>query len=388
MKKIILVLTVLATGCQAQENATWWKTRDVTKLDGSAMTGITLTYMEAVAALNIHLSKSGDSLLFYYPYEKSVAVAGLRSLTGYRLEESGELVDSIYEVSEEDGILKLKFHYIGTNDEDNRFSLNLIPVERADFFAQVGKLKDERAQLLGKIRPLEIPRLDLSLAMPGYFNKDDLTALSPMQGVEEFLGVKSQALQPIYRTFDYSVDDRKIAFDHLGVISSAREHPFVAKLGNIHFSELEFITKNGGDKPEAIILARNDLNSESIRTLYEAVNNTMVRAEISSEGLPERFSDGAILGIGSTISLSWKDADKTVKLSIDIPDELYDAESDNDMAITEGDVQAESVRNVFLHYLNLVGNSKATVFIVSEEFDGILRSDNRPRGAWGNIEQY
>lgn len=294
------------------------------------MTGITLAYMEAIAGMNIHVSKNQDSLVFYYPYEKTVKINELKSLTGYRVEDSGKLLDSIYDISIEDETLKLKFHYIGTGKEDNRFSLNLVPLDKTDFLAQAAKLKKERNQLMDKVKPIGISLLDLSIPKPDYFNEKDLTALSPMQGVEEFLGVKSDTLQPIFRTFNYRNGETETNYHHAGVKTSAKGRPYMATFGDIHFSELEFIVQEKNDKTEAIILAQDALDKKLTRKLFDAVSTDMPQAKIACEGLPERLSDGTILGIGPSMALTWSGEDRAVKLLIDeLPDELYDAESND-----------------------------------------------------------
>lgn len=134
--------------------------------------------MEALAGWNIHVAKRGDTLVFHYPHVKDVTIDRLESVTGYRLGSNGHLVDSIYDIREEDGMLKLKFHYAGTDSKENRFSLNLVPIDKAEFLAAVSTLKEERKQLMDKVEPVQISGLDLSIPRPAYCNEKDLAALT------------------------------------------------------------------------------------------------------------------------------------------------------------------------------------------------------------------
>ncbi|SUJ21171.1 Uncharacterised protein [Sphingobacterium spiritivorum] len=89
-------------------------------------------------------------------------------------------------------------------------------------------------------------------------------------------------------------------------------------------------------------------------------------------------------------AVSWTGKDKIVRLAIDnVPDDLFDKEIDNDIALPET-YSAADIDKVLRHYLDLIPTSRVRVFIVSKEFDEILHlKENRIDGlTHGNIRDH
>ncbi|SUJ21169.1 Uncharacterised protein [Sphingobacterium spiritivorum] len=187
----IILLTMLSIKTYAQDKRTYWKPEKVTKVNNKSMWGITLAYMDMIAEMRIHLSESKDSLYFSYPYEKKIKISDLQSLTDCRLKDTGELLDSIYEVAIEKDTLKIKFNYIGTAEKDNRFSLNMIPVKKGEYNSEVERLKKHKEEILSKIKTIDLSALNLEWTLPDYFKEKGLSDLNPVQLAEELAEVSN-----------------------------------------------------------------------------------------------------------------------------------------------------------------------------------------------------
>lgn len=381
---IVLVLFACLnfTLSSCQEKETYWVVDGLTKENGEPMTGITLGYMEALASRQYHIYKNGDELEFMYPVAKKVKTDDLKSLTDSRLLETGQLVDSVYAVKVSGNKLSIKFTYIGTAQDDKRFSLNFVQLDKDKFYSELKNVQNERKKITDKIKKVEVSKLDLTIPKPAYFNKEDLTALSPMQGIDLFLGVKSDEMQPTVQSFTVELDEnkKKAEFSKLGVDIPAKQN-YAAKFDGVDFNGLEFVT-SAENKTQAIKLTRDDLDKKYIVQLFHTIDKSQPNAAINYIGLPDVYQ-GEMMPISNSISVSWKAKDKMVKLIVDIPKELYEKETDIKVFVPENGTAAD-IKKVFLHYVNLLNKPKVSVVVISTDFESDLFYDRGSRSDMGD----
>jgi hypothetical protein len=209
MKKLLLLsLGILfLKNAIGQEVESYWKTDNVTRIDNKEIWGVTLSYMEMLANMQIHLTKHGDLLKFSFPDQQEIKLSQFKSITNCRLKQSGELLDSVYAVESEPEKLKIMFHYAG-RDGENRFAVNLLPIESGVYFKEVEKLRNERKKLLELLVPLDLSGLNLSLPIPSYFNPSlNLDILNPIQLAEDLCDIEK--LRTESTRFDFTIKGEK-----------------------------------------------------------------------------------------------------------------------------------------------------------------------------------
>ena len=109
--------------------------------------------------------------------------------------------------SYENGILKIKFVYSGTANDEKKFSLNMVQVSEDEYAREVARLKKTRNMVLSKIKPVDLSKLNLPIAIPSYFNDPNLgDAINPIQLAQE-LGDMNRDRKPITEiTADYTFE--------------------------------------------------------------------------------------------------------------------------------------------------------------------------------------
>lgn len=391
IKFLLLLLNILIfQSCSGQETETFWKSDNVIKIDSKPFWGITLSYMDMIAEMRIHLSKNNDSIIFGYPYEKKMKISELKSLTNCRISSTGKLLDSIYDVRIENDLLKIKFHYLGTLDKENRFSLNLVKVKKEDYLSEVKNLQASVKNILDRISTTDLSNLEI-IGKPEYLLKEnELLKLNPIQLAEELTNAKN-TLQLISRTFTLSKNKNPIDYKSSGIINTNKINKNTAQIDHIKFSNIELITNLKDKQTKAVIVSEDDMNKTDIIHLYNHIAEKMKGGSVRQFGLPLHYKEGDSLGIHNFIAITWKDKNKVVKLALDeIPDDLWDMEIHNGIALKDEEYTSKDIDFVFRHYLGLLKKSTIKLFIVSNEFDEVLnhKENNRQSLTYGNINDY
>lgn len=375
MKKVIVLqfLLLFSMGLKAckGEDSGYWVADAITKEDGQAMRGITLAFMEAIAEKKIHLRKEGEFLEFVYPVTKKVAESKLTSITDLKIAKTGQLIDSVYKVVVSGKSLQIKFYYIGTSEEDKRFSLNFTRVEKDAFNREVAILQKERKLLTDKVKTMAVRTLDLSTPLPDYFNEKDLTALSPMQGIDIFLGATSNEIQPTFNSFNLEDSTGiKKKYTKLG-IDIPEKAPPAAKFEDVVFNGVEFIRAES--KQIQAITLKGDLNKDEILKLYEHIDKSHPEAYVTYTGLPALYM-GEIDKIMEWFSITWKDNDNVIKLQVKTPDALFKQQVYKDIYVPEKVTNAD-IKKVFTDYVRLIDKSYVNVFVLDSDFEAVLWED-------------
>lgn len=390
MKKIILIL-ILAISMQScgQETNTYWKSENVTKIDSKPFWGITSAYMDMIAEMRIHLSTNNDSLFIDYPFEKKIKISEFQSFTNCKIPSTGQLLDSIYDVSITNNALKIKFYYNGTADEEKRFSLNFVNVDKETFHKEVKNLKEEKSIILDKIKNIDLSTLEIP-KKPEYLSEQSiLQQLNPIQLAEELVD-NNNSFQMISNTFSISKDKNQLNYANTGVINSDKLSKIVAHINDINFNNIEYIENEKTKSIDAVFVSKNKMNHKEIMALYQFISSNVNTNTIEQFGLPKLYSEGDSLGIHNFLAITWKTKDKVIKLAIeDIPDELWDKGIDNNIALQDN-YTAKDIDKVFRHYLPLIGTSEIKLFIVSTDFDQALHlKENNPGSkSWVNMYDY
>ncbi|WP_293914945.1 MULTISPECIES: hypothetical protein [unclassified Sphingobacterium] len=384
-----ILLTIFCTKTNAQEKRTYWKSENVTKVNNKSMWGITLAYMDMIAEMRIHISESNDSLYFSYPFEKKIKISDLRSLTDCRLKNTGELLDSVYEVTIEKDTLKIKFNYIGTAEKDNRFSLNLIPVKKDVYAKEVEGLKKDKQQILAKIKTIDLSSLNLPVTTPDYVKVKELSDLNPVQLAEDLADVRN-GFKVTSNKLVLAKEKNKTEYSISGVENMNRLDLPAASINAVHFDNIELVSNAVNSKVEAIIVYQNNMDKSVISNLFDAISDKLTGDSLAQFGLPMIYDDKTSLGIHSFFAVSWTGKDKVVRLAIDdVPDDLFDKEIDKNIGLPET-YNATDISKVFKHYLELIPQSRVRVYVLSKEFDKTLNlKENRSEGLTsGNLKDH
>lgn len=364
-----------------QETETYWKSENVTKIDNTPFRGITSAYMDMIAEMQIHLSKNNDSLIFNYPNEKTIKISELKSLTNCRIPSTGQLLDSVYDVRVENDKLKIKFHYIGTGDEEKRFVLNLIKIDKKEFLEETERLQKEKTKLKNIIKPINATTLDLSILKPTYLNTEiDLNKLNPIALAEDLCDVKHFFNSTALKNESFTIKDKgSFQYNYYNIQNSNKIASEVANIGNIKFNSLAFITNEADNKNNAIIFTQNELQTKSIQTLYDLITSKMKSAKINEIGLPED-----VVSISRVFGIVWTTEKQKIKLLIETPEEILYQKADANFSLpyTEDVHSEKDILRIFKHYLSLTEKAKIRIVIASTEFDELLNADgfsgNRP----------
>lgn len=367
MKNIKLLLLVLMIySCNAQQEETYWKADNVTRENNKPMWGITGAYMDMIANMRIHLSTNNDTLFFSYPYEKKIKMSELKSLTNCRIKANGALLDSIYEVKNEGDKLQIKFWYAGTG-ENNHFVLNLVNIDKEKYDEEVKKLKTDKAKLQAMIQPVDMSTVDLSISKPAYFASNiDLNILNPIATAESLADIKS--IFGVIDKHSFEVDDKgKYEYNYYELLDSDKP---LANIGQINFYNLAFATNVKTNNNDVIVLTQNDVDKNSIKALFSAINSKHTNNTINEIGLPNPHSL-----IGKEYGITWSDKNQIVKLIIKTPDELYYKDSNNGNELTDKPSTNEIVK-VFNHCVDATQKTKVRIIIIAKAFDSLISSKN------------
>lgn len=390
MKKIIIILafTISMVSC-GQEEETFWKSESVTKIDNKPFWGITSSYMDMIVKMRIYLSAKNDSLYINYPFEKKVKLSDFKSLTNCKIPSTRELLDSIYDISFTRDTLKIKFYYNGTLDDENRFILNFVNVEKENFRKEVENLKKEKLKILNQINKVDLSTFEL-LPKPKYLSDPSkLRQLNPIQLAKELVNDENN-FEVESNEFSLSKGKNKIKYTNVGVKNSDKIGKVIAQINNIEFNAIEFINEAVTNRTDAIVVSKNKMSNNEIIALYDYISKNTATNHIKQFGLPEIYAEGDSLGIHEFLAITWKTKDKVIKLAIeDVPDELWDKEIDNNVALRDN-YNVKDIDKVFTHYLPLIGASEVKLFIVSNDFDYTLHlKENNPGSkTWGNMYDY
>lgn len=390
MKKIIPIL-ILAISMQScgQETKTYWKSENVTKIDNKPFTGITSAYMDMIAKMRIHLSTNSDSLYINYPFEKKIKISEFQSFTNCKIPSTGQLLDSIYDVNITNKALNIKFYYNGTADEEKRFSLNFVNVNREAFHKEVKNLKEEKSKILHKIINLDLTALEIPKKSEYPSEQSKFQQLNPIQFAEELTDSKN-SFQVISNTFSISKDKNQLNYANRGIVNSDKVGKIVAHINDINFNSIEYIENAKTKSIDAVFVSKNKMNNDEIIALYNFISSNTTTNTIEQFGLPRLYSEGDSLGIHNFLAITWKTKDKVIKLAIeDVPDQLWDKEIDNNIALKDN-YTTKDIDKVFRHYLPLIGKSEIKIFIVSNDFDYLLHlKENNPGSKrWGNMYDF
>ena len=390
MKKITLIL-ILAISLQScgQEIETYWKSENVTKIDNEPFHGITSAYMDMIAGMKIHLSTNNDFLYIDYPFEKKIKISEFQSLTNCRIPATGQLLDSIYDVNITNNALQIKFYYNGTADDEKRFSLNFVNMKKEAFLNEVKNLKEEKLKILAQINNVDLSTFELPKKTEYLSEQSKVQQLNPIQLAEELVGSKN-SFQVISKTFSISKDKNQLKYTTRGIGNSDKLGKIVAHIKDISFNNIEYIENDKTKSIDAVFVSKDKMNNKEIMALYHFISTNITTNTIEQFGLPRLYSEGDSLGIHNFLAITWKTKDKIIKLAIeDIPDELWDKEIDNNIALKDN-YTIKDIDKVFRHYLPLIGTSGIKLFIVSNELDDVLHlKENNPGSkTWGNMYDY
>lgn len=386
MKKYKLALLFypifLTMACSQQSEKTYWITKDVTKMDEKPFHGITSSYMEMIAEMRIHLTKSNYNITISYPFEKKMKILEYKSLTNVRIRESGELLDSIYEVKKEGDLLKIKFIYAGTSDDEKSFSVNLIQVNQDKYDTEIARLKMDREQLLAKVKPVNLSNLDLEIAIPPYFKAKNIgSAINPVQLAEELADMNKDRLPLTEITTNSSFESEipgqtKENYSVFALENTEKINLPVANVGKINFNSIELICHSTTEDLALILLTKNAKKND-LQVLYKAISSNLPNAKIETKGLPQYASDKEVIDLDDFITISFIGEQKIIKLSIDVSLDYYAKNASDDVILAYDEQNPNALKKVFEHYLNLFGEAKVRLYIVSKSFDEVLRMDEK-----------
>ncbi len=390
MKKIILYL-ILAISIQscAQEKDTYWKLENVTKIDSKPFLGITSAYMDMIAEMRIHLSTNNDSLYIDYPFEKKMKISEFQSFTNCKFPSTGQLLDSIYDINITNNTLNIKFYYNGTAEEEKRFSLNFVNINKKAFYKEVNSLKKEKLKILEKINNIDLSTLEIPKNTEYLSPQNKLKQLNPIQLAEELVGNKN-SFKVITRTFSISKDKNQLNYANIGLENTDKLGKTAAHINDINFNNIEYIENNKTQSIDAVFVSKNKMKNKEIIALYNFISNNITTNTIEQFGLPRLYDEGDFLGIHNFLAITWKTKDRVIKLAVeDIPDELWDKEIDNNIALKDN-YTIKDIDKVFRHYLSLIKSSEIKLFIVANDFDYLLHlKENNPGSkSWGNMYDY
>lgn len=386
MKKYKLLLLFypifLTMACNQQNDTTYWITQDVTKMNGKSFHGITSGYMDMIAEMRIHLTKNGDSVTIAYPYEKKMKLSEFKSLTNVRIKDSGELLDSIYEVKVEGDLLKIKFIYAGTSEDEKSFSVNLVQVNQDKYEAEIARLKKDKEKLLAKVKPVDLSNLDLAVAIPSYFKEENISnAINPVQLADELADMNKDAGPITQITTDYSFESEiprqpKENYSVFALENTEKIKLAVANVGKVNFNSIELISDIATQKLAMILLTKN-AKKQDLQSLYKAISANMPNATIETRGLPQYESDKQQIDLDDFISISFISDQKIIKLSIDVSIDYYTKNASDNIILAFDEQNPKAIKKVFEYYLNLFGEAKMRLYIVSKPFDNVLQMDEK-----------
>ncbi|KAF2509097.1 hypothetical protein [Flavobacterium foetidum] len=375
MKNINIIIIILTLySCNGQKTETYWKAEQVARIDNKPIWGITESYMEMISKMQIHLSVSNDSLIFSYPYKKKLKISEFKSFTNCRIKETGQLLDSVYEIKNEGNKLLIKFYY-AERDEENRFVLNLTNISKDKYLEENQKLQAERNKLKAMIKPTDLSGLNLSISRPSYFNTGiDLNMLNPIALAESLCDIKGSFANSSKDTFE--IDGRSFDYNYYEIENPQQS---LAHIQTINFSKLVFVTNPTSNSNYAVVVSEDDVEKRTIESLFNTINSNQKDAIIDNIGLPFRSNEG-IHGIASSFGIRWKNKNQIIKLLIKTAQAIYDRFSDDDYVLSEKPSENE-VANVFKHYLNDVAKTTIKIIIITPEFDSLMNSKtaNRPK---------
>ena len=379
--------------CSQQNDKTYWITQDVTKMNGKPFHGITSSYMDMIAEMRIHLTKNSDSIAIDYPFEKKMKLSEFKSLTNVRIKESGKLLDSIYEVKEEGDLLKIIFIYEGTLDDEKSFSVNLLKVNQAKYDAEIDQLKINREKVLARVKPVDLSNLDLAVAIPSYFKQENISiAINPVQLAEELADMNRLRAPITEITTDISFESEipgqpKEKYSVYALENTEKINLPVGNVGNVIFNSIEFISPSATKNLSLILLTKN-AKKDDLQSLYKTINSNMPNAKIETKGLPQYDSDKGMIDLDDFISISFITEQKTVKLSIDVSIDYFTKNGGGDVVLAYDEQNPQAIKKVFEHYLNLFGEAKMRLYVVSKPFDAVLKMDQKLFRERPSLEYY
>lgn len=368
MKKIISLLGILIfiISCNGQGKESYWKGQEVTKENKELIHGVTLAYMEMIAEMRIHLSKNNDSLVFTYPYEKKIKISELKTLTGCRLKDSGELLDSIYDVRVEGDQLKIKFHYIGTASKDDRFSLNLVKVDKASYSKEIETLKNEKKRMLEMIKPADVSGLNVSINVPEYFKSGiNPDILNPIQLAEDLCQVKG--LQTLSSSESFKVGQEKYNYRQYELVNADKIKRVAAKIGTIDFPTLRLVTDQSGSRTDAWMVSRENSDKKTIQSIFRSIQSKYPNATVTATGAPEiALTKDDVVGMSSTFGVAMTTNNEIIRILINTPEELYGKKQEA--------ANSKEVLKAFEYYISLIGTAEIKVQIISKKLNDLLNA--------------
>lgn len=376
MKRILFLfsLLLLIISCNGQEKETYWKGDNVMKEDKTLMHGVTLAYMDMIAEMRIHLSKNNDSIVFAYPYEKKMKLSELKSLTDCRLKDTGELLDSVYDVRVEGNQLKIKFYYIGTSDKDQRFFLNLVKTDKETYLKETEKLREGKKKLLEMIKPIDVSALNLSINIPGYFKPEiKLDALSPIELAEDLCQIRG--LQTSSSAISFTIEEKgKFDYHEYGIMNADKINRSVAVMNNINLTSLRLLTDTSGKKVEAWMVSKEKTDKKELQSLFKAIQSKYPNAKVKSIGEPSLVASvDDVLDLPSTFGIVLTTDNEIIKLVVKVPEDLYDKGMKNKPL--PYDASSKEVLKTFEHYIDLTKTSEVKVIFASKKLDDLLNAD-------------
>lgn len=385
---LLLILAIAIQSC-AQEKETFWKADVVKKIDNTPFNGITVAYMDMIAEMKIHLSVNNDSIIIGYPFDKKLKISEFKSFTNCKIPSTGQLLDSIYDIDISGDDLKIKFYYTGTADDEKRFSLNFVKLNKDVFFNEIKSLNESKLKILKQINTLDLSSLDLP-EKPGYLsNTTKLSQLNPMLLAEQLVDNKN-SFQILAKTFSLSKDKNQLTYQNVEIENSDKIEKNIAQINAIKFNTISFVSREKTSKADAVVVSKNKMSSDEIAALYDFISSHVEANNIEQFGLPRLYAEGDSLGIHNFLAITWKLKDKVIKLAIeDVPDELWDKEIDGNIALRDN-YAPKDIEKVFRHYLPLIGTSDIKLFIVSNDLNNTLylKENNPGSKSWGIMYDY
>ncbi len=383
----LFVCMLLFNACAAQQQESYWKAAEIVKADGEAFRGITESYMEMLIDMQLHIQLKGDSLIVDYPYQRSLEISTFKSLTNARIEHTGALLDSVEEVEVTTESLKIWFRYLGTSEKDNRFCLHMLPQNRESYLQELEQLKKESSASAAAFGAVDLSPLKLNALQAPEIDPRTLAKINPMQMAQELTG-DEQSTKAIDRTFTFTKGALKQEYSNIGLENSAIP---TARLQGVDFHTTEYISDAKNKTLQAVIVVEKNVEQSALLKLYDELLAKNKDAQVAQFGLPKFYEDGTALGIHSFMAITLKSGSQTIKFAIDdVPEELYIAEVDQNIAVPAEGGTADEIKKIFRHYLGLIDRTNLNIFIVSNEFDQLLhaKENNSESLTSGNINNY
>ncbi|KUF44479.1 hypothetical protein [Myroides marinus] len=361
-------------GCTTPPKDGYYKAVSFSKVDKTLMWGMTLGYMEFIGETVPYLRIENGEVITDFPIEHREPIESFKTFTGATYDDGRSLLDSIYKIDLKKDTLEITFHYAGTSQPTKEFVFKYLYISKEEYDKGVNKLFAKQEEVKNSFTTMDLSSLDYKQKRPAYLKEYE--SMSAMNKLLNVASDEDDRMEIDYRPEDLRIfRDTTYNFKKFVIKNSDLIGKTVANIDEFKFYSFDVYVDEEMNTL-GIMLEQKEMKKSIIKDLLNNLKEKNSNLEMSVFGLPEKKSDGSLRGLADILAVKWYSNDKVVTLMIDnTSNKIEEVRKEQIISLVNGKKAKGNIDELWF-YLNKRDLSDIKVFIMSSDFDRVIKANN------------